>query len=153
MFEWQDEFNAVANRLEATYPELYASERVDADFKGAEIAFIGTIPPEAELLAKTLSAPLRLRISNGTIPLAQLKREMRICYRKIYQDEEVQNANGSFDTETTSIRFEIQPKKRLRDLSPLDQQILLARLSQLAPKNPEISALFSLADCVGGLQA
>ena len=153
MFDWQNNFSAVANRLEAAYPELYASERVDADCKGAEIAFIGTVPPEAEILAKTISVPVRLRLSNGTVPRAQLEREMRSAYLKIHQDEEVQNANGSLDTETTSIQFEIQPKKNLEDLSLLDQRDLLSRLSRVTPSNPKISTSFSLVDSVGEIQA
>ena len=55
MYDWQDDFDAVANRLEATYPDLYASERVDSDRRGAEITFVGSVPPEAE--ARSLRFP------------------------------------------------------------------------------------------------
>ena len=55
MYDWQDDFDAVANRLEARYPDLYASERVDSYRRGAEITFVGSVPPEAE--ARSLSFP------------------------------------------------------------------------------------------------
>ena len=57
MYDWQDDFGAVANRLEATYPDLYADARVDDDRRGAEVTFVGAVPPEAEALVKTVSVP------------------------------------------------------------------------------------------------
>lgn len=149
-YDWQADFGAVANRLEATYPDLYAGERVDDDSMGAEITFVGAVPAEAEALVKSVTAPVRLRLSSGTIPLAQLETELRSAHRRIYSDSEVANVVGSLDVGDASIQFRVQPKKALKDLSPLAQEDLLNRLRKMAPSRPGISTHFSLTDHAGG---
>lgn len=147
MYDWHNDFSAAANRLEASYPELFADARIDDDSRGAEITFIGTVPAEAEALVKTVPVPVRLGLSTGVIPLAQLKAELKRAYREIYADPEVADATGSLDVSRTSITFIVQPEAHL---TPPAQEQLLRRLKQMAPSTPGISTSISLSNQAGG---
>lgn len=145
-YSWQERATEIANYLEKAYPNHYAGERVDDDSLGLEIRFVGSVPAEAEELAKEIAVPVRLRLSSGAISLKQLKEQMKALYRNLCADLEVEEANGSIDVEATSINFAVQPTTSLSTLDPVARRALVDRLQLLVPTAVGVTTTISLID-------
>lgn len=141
-YGWQNDFAAVADELEAAYPDQFAGAAIVNGGCGAWIAFSGPVPARAVALVDALPVPVEL-IGQRGFAQEELVTTMEEVYFSIYGHPDIVNAGGSTDQETGVITIEAQPAASV----PTDQWgALCERLAPPPPANPAFTIELTLVD-------
>ncbi|ALO07999.1 putative serine protease [Streptomyces venezuelae] len=109
-YGWQDQFTAVAESLESTYPEEF-SGAVKSD-TGAWFAFKGKAPDEAVELARTIPAQVEV-VSNRGFSEADLAQAQQNAHSDVMAQSGVASAVSAYDVKAGEVNVEVKLSETL----------------------------------------
>lgn len=133
-FGWQNEFVHYADKMEKTFPDLFAGAVFNSDGEGSWIAFKEEVPEVAIQEAATLPKTVTLIGSRGYTEF-ELKSELETVHDFVYHHDDIQNAQGYYDIEKGIITIEAVPKATL---STTVKNKLLSELQNIQLVNPRL---------------
>ncbi|MDF5756274.1 S1 family peptidase [Spongiactinospora sp. TRM90649] len=140
-YAWAPAVARVAQRLTKELPAEVAGAALVKDGRALRLGFKGAVPRRAVELARTLPGEVQL-VGDKGFSTAELKEIRDSNHAVLAARPNVERVKGTYDAETGTVSFKIQPKR------PVGED-LRADLRPAEPANPRITIDVSVVDDLG----